>query len=409
MPNFFDIAKKTETQLQPEDRSTMSEVSGLGKNEVSGNDTPEKSLENSIGKHVSEELRSSDYYISDMNTAVISEDKPVTPEAESFFKSVADKFSNAFESIKMYTKDASGQVLAQDIKDKGELYQGLKKIAAGGAVITSLMVASKTLPIPLVGTILSGVCKGAAIGGVGGMLLDGSIGFAKAVKDGADINVAIERFVNKGGSGALIGATAGGVFGGVSKAAEISTIAAKTGATMKEVAGIQRAGGAIKNGVIEGAASAVNKVEKSLGSGKNYSEIRDESINIDVKQRAYSEDLIKNKLDGLEREQKVETELMEKYSAEKGSDILSEVYLRDKNGNIVKDSETGEARRIDFMVIRDGTVIDSIEVTSLSADKTDQIAKENRIRVNGGSYIKDDNGNLIKIPDDVLTRIERRE
>lgn len=409
MSNFFDVAKKTETQLQPENKSAMPEVFGLGKNEVSGNDTPEKSLENSIGKHVSEELRGSDYYISDMNTVVIPEGKADTPESESFLKSVADKFGNAFESIKMYTKDASGQVLAQDIKGKGKTYQGLKKFAISGAVITSLMVASKTIPCALVGTILVGVCKGAAIGGVGGMLLDGSIGFAKAIKDGADINGAIEKFVEKGGNGALIGAATGGVFGGVSKAAEISTIAAKTGAPVKAVAEIQRAGGAIKSGVIEGAASAVNKVEKSLGSAKDSSVIRDENINNDVKPKVYSEDLIKNKLDGLEREKKVETELKEKYSAENGSAILSEVYLRDKNGNIVKDSETGEARRIDFMVIRDGQVIDSVEVTSLSADKTEQTAKENRIRENGGSYIKDDNGNLIKIPDDVITRIERRE
>ena len=116
-----------------------------------------------------------------------------------------------------------------------------------------------------------------------------------------------------------------------------------------------------------------------------------------------------NKLDGLARETEVEIELEEKYPEEEGYTIESEVYLRDKDGNIVKDPETGEARRIDFVVIKDGKVVDSIEVTSQTADKTEQTAKENRIRENGGNYIKDKDGNLIEIPADVQTRIERRD
>ena len=54
--------------------------------------------------------------------------------------------------------------------------------------------------------------------------------------------------------------------------------------------------------------------------------------------------------------------------------------MRDSEGKIVRDPETGEARRIDFVVVKDGQVVDSIEVTSETADKTGQTAKEERIR-----------------------------
>ena len=61
------------------------------------------------------------------------------------------------------------------------------------------------------------------------------------------------------------------------------------------------------------------------------------------------------------------------------------------------------------VIVKDGKVVDSIEVTSETADKTGQIAKENRIREAGGNYIKTADGSLVKIPDNVHTRIERRK
>lgn len=118
---------------------------------------------------------------------------------------------------------------------------------------------------------------------------------------------------------------------------------------------------------------------------------------------------IQNKIDGLRREDEVKDELEEKYPPEEGYEIISEAYLRDADGNIVKDPETGKARRIDFVVIKDGKVVDSIEVTSKTADKSDQLAKESRVRDNGGNYVRDNQGNLIKIPSDVQTRVERRD
>lgn len=118
---------------------------------------------------------------------------------------------------------------------------------------------------------------------------------------------------------------------------------------------------------------------------------------------------IKNKQEGLERERKVEEELKSQYPERKGYEILSEVYLRDENGSLVRDPLTGETRRIDFVAIKNGKAVDSIEVTSITADKTEQSAKEERIRANGGNYIRDNNGNLIEILSDIYTRIERRE
>ncbi len=117
---------------------------------------------------------------------------------------------------------------------------------------------------------------------------------------------------------------------------------------------------------------------------------------------------IKNKQDGLAREAEVNSDLLKEYPHEEGFEVCSEATLRDETGKIVKDRVTGEARRIDFVVIQDGTVVDSIEVTSKTAPKDLQMAKEARIRADGGNFIKDEAGNLVRIPDDVITRIERR-
>jgi hypothetical protein len=119
--------------------------------------------------------------------------------------------------------------------------------------------------------------------------------------------------------------------------------------------------------------------------------------------------LIKNKEDGLRRERDVEAELKKEYPEEEGYAIESEVYLRDKDGNIVRDPVTGEARRIDFVVIKDGKVVKPVEVTSQTASKDEQIAKESRIRESGGNYILDSNGNLVEISPDTKTEIARRD
>lgn len=123
----------------------------------------------------------------------------------------------------------------------------------------------------------------------------------------------------------------------------------------------------------------------------------------------FQEGILPNKEEGLRREAEVEEELEKKYSESEGCEIVSEAYLRDSEGKIVRDPETGEARRIDFVVVKDGKVVDSIEVTSETADKTGQTAKEERIREAGGNYIRTSDGSLAKYPNDLYTTIERRK
>lgn len=92
-----------------------------------------------------------------------------------------------------------------------------------------------------------------------------------------------------------------------------------------------------------------------------------------------------------------------------GASIQNEVYLRSANGKRAIDPFTGEARRIDSVVLQNGRALDSVEVTSQTANKAAQIAKENRIRNNGGTFVRDRaTGNLIDISQ-VPTRIVRKK
>jgi trimeric autotransporter adhesin len=112
-----------------------------------------------------------------------------------------------------------------------------------------------------------------------------------------------------------------------------------------------------------------------------------------------------NQLAGSGREALARAELEAQYP---GASIQNEVYLRSANGGRAIDPLTGEARRIDSVVIQDGQVLDSVEVTSMNANKAAQIAKEMRIRQSGGAFVRDrGTGNLIDISQ-VLTRIVRK-
>jgi hypothetical protein len=83
------------------------------------------------------------------------------------------------------------------------------------------------------------------------------------------------------------------------------------------------------------------------------------------------------------------------------------VYLRDKDGKIVRDARTGTARRLDHVVIKDGKVLAIRETTSLTATKTSQSLKETRIRESGGVYIRDrKTGSLIDVSK-VKTQVDR--
>jgi hypothetical protein len=117
-----------------------------------------------------------------------------------------------------------------------------------------------------------------------------------------------------------------------------------------------------------------------------------------------------NKAAGVAREKNIENMLNKKYPPAKGYKVHKEQYLRDKNGQIVKDPQTGEARRVDFVVTKDGKVVKSVEVTSKTAPKESQMLKEERIRKLGGNYIKDQTtGEMIPFDKGVKTEIMRLE
>ena len=116
-----------------------------------------------------------------------------------------------------------------------------------------------------------------------------------------------------------------------------------------------------------------------------------------------------NRISGAAREEVVGGELAREYPAENGNHIERECYLRNAEGHVVKDPETGEARRIDRVVLKNGEVVKSVEVTSETADKTAQMAKEERIREVGGNYIVDRrNGEIVPFAHGVKTEIVRR-
>lgn len=116
-----------------------------------------------------------------------------------------------------------------------------------------------------------------------------------------------------------------------------------------------------------------------------------------------------NKRDGIAREEKVLKELVSKFGDDK---VIREALLRDANGKPIIDSVTKEARRIDFVIRKGEKIVESIEVTSETAPKALQIAKEMRIldqaKNIGGAFIKDPNtGELIKFGEKIVTEIRR--
>ncbi len=161
--------------------------------------------------------------------------------------------------------------------------------------------------------------------------------------------------------------------------------------------------------------SEISKTQSPLAElSKSFDTLPDRELNksVDSLRKSFddlAEGILPNKEEGLRRESEAESELIKKYPESEGYEIISEAYLRDSDGSIVKDPETGEARRIDFVVVKDGVVVDSIEVTSETADKTAQTAKENRIREAGGNYVRTSDGSLAQYPSDLQTTIERRK
>ncbi|MEI9903500.1 MAG: hypothetical protein WDN06_05600 [Asticcacaulis sp.] len=95
-----------------------------------------------------------------------------------------------------------------------------------------------------------------------------------------------------------------------------------------------------------------------------------------------------NAADGVRRE----TTAVQAIAADNPSaSVNTQTYLRDSSGNIAKDSVTGQGRRIDIAVAKNGSA-DTYEVTSSTATKAAQQQKEDRILQNGGTYVRDGRG-----------------
>jgi len=150
--------------------------------------------------------------------------------------------------------------------------------------------------------------------------------------------------------------------------------------------------------------SSIHSIENSsLESLKAQNELIAEKINAEK-----IEQIEKNREAGANREDLAHKELQKEFPESEDYKIEREQYLRDRDGNIVKDPSTDEARRIDFIIIKDGKVVKSIEVTSKTAPKDAQIEKESRIRDEGGNFIKDrDTGQLVEIQKENRTEIRR--
>lgn len=112
-----------------------------------------------------------------------------------------------------------------------------------------------------------------------------------------------------------------------------------------------------------------------------------------------------NKKTGTARENVTKAELQEKYP---DASVQSERLLRNSKGDKVLDPLTNTGRKIDHVVIKDGKAIDAVETTSQTADKMAQTMKEQRIRQQGGTFVRDKNTRELIDLKNVPTRLERK-
>nr|WP_250151178.1 RHS repeat-associated core domain-containing protein [Photorhabdus akhurstii] len=110
-----------------------------------------------------------------------------------------------------------------------------------------------------------------------------------------------------------------------------------------------------------------------------------------------SKKCIPNKVAGTAREKRAQAIFEKRYGKE---NVINERYLRDANGKSVKDPLTGERRRIDFVIKGQDGKWSPVEITSQTAPKVGQLAKEQRIQQAGGTFVRNPNTReLIEIND----------
>jgi hypothetical protein len=91
-----------------------------------------------------------------------------------------------------------------------------------------------------------------------------------------------------------------------------------------------------------------------------------------------------NRQEGARRQEEMTRQLR---GENPNASVQNEQYLRNADGSIARASD-GTGRRVDHAVIENGRAR-TVETTSLTADKRNQISKERDIIDNGGTYVRD--------------------
>jgi hypothetical protein len=177
----------------------------------------------------------------------------------------------------------------------------------------------------------------------------------------------------------------------------VSQVAGKTAAkTATQVAGKAAAQVATKT-VAKGASQVAGKAvaEGAKVSGKRVMSQGEKLI--------AARRVAMNRIAGDRREMIVNRFLSRQFPAAQGYQVHPEQYLRNAAGEIARDA-AGKGRRLDFVVFQGDKAVSTIEVTSKTASKAAQAAKELRIREAGGRYLLNpDTGKLVKLAADQLT------
>lgn len=142
-------------------------------------------------------------------------------------------------------------------------------------------------------------------------------------------------------------------------------------------------------GIVKKAAKAVVYTQGARVAGKFIAK------KLEEREAKKSAQMAANRQQGKFREQKTEQELRNEHPS---ASVQREQYLRDADGKIAKDPRTGEARRLDHVVVDDGKVIRKVETTGMDVPKLEQLQKEGRIIESGGRYIRDrETGKLLPV------------
>lgn len=118
--------------------------------------------------------------------------------------------------------------------------------------------------------------------------------------------------------------------------------------------------------------------------------------------------VVANHVAGHQREKFVEKLLKAIFPKEENFSVFREQYLRTRKGVIAIDKRTQESRRIDFVVFKGKELVRSLEVTSETVDKAQQLRKEMDIRKAGGNFLlHPETGRMVRIPAKLKTKVIR--